>query len=174
MRRWCIVIVFLLLFLPITVNAHSGGTDSNGGHHDGDDYHYHHGYPAHDHYDMDDDGDLDCPYEFDDKTEQGSDNISGGSGTILKPKPTETETVPPPVESTKPLIDQEDKPFDPGQFMEDISQYLAVAIGLLLLLSLIISFFSKKAASLCAFLSCVLFMLDMILWGILSILDWFL
>lgn len=88
MRRWYIALAFLLILLhPFTVAAHSGGTDSHGGHHDGDDYHYHHGYPAHNHWDMDGDGDLDCPYYFDDKTGQNS-GSSGGSASILKPRET--------------------------------------------------------------------------------------
>ncbi len=62
-----ILVIFVFLSLCLSASAHSGGTDSNGGHHDGSDYHYHHGYPAHDHYDMDGDGDLDCPYYFIDK-----------------------------------------------------------------------------------------------------------
>lgn len=72
-----IVLVFLLL-LNFFVSAHSGKTDSNGGHYDHStgEYHYHHGYPAHDHYDMDGDGRKDCPYKFNNKTNSGS----GSSG----------------------------------------------------------------------------------------------
>lgn len=66
-------------FLVISVYAHSGKTDSIGGHTDSDtgEYHYHHGYPAHSHYDMDEDGYLDCPYDFDDKT-----GVNSGSSSI--------------------------------------------------------------------------------------------
>lgn len=66
--------VALLMLLTIVAFAHSGRTDSNGGHHNNStgEYHYHHGYSAHNHYDMDGDGDLDCPYEFDDKTNHGN------------------------------------------------------------------------------------------------------
>ena len=61
--------IFFLLFvfvLSLTVHAHPGKTDSNGGHtdHSTGDYHYHHGQPAHDHYDIDGDGIIDCPYNF--------------------------------------------------------------------------------------------------------------
>lgn len=65
----CIVAICLTLF-TIVASAHSGKTDSNGGHTDSStgEYHYHHGYPAHQHYDIDGDGIKDCPYEFDDKT----------------------------------------------------------------------------------------------------------
>ncbi len=70
-----------LLLLTTISYAHAGRTDSNGGHYNNStgDYHYHHGYSAHDHYDMDGDGYLDCPYDFDDKTNHG--NNSGGSST---------------------------------------------------------------------------------------------
>ena len=53
----------------VTVYSHPGRTDSSGGHRDSPtgEYHYHHGYPSHDHYDMDGDGYVDCPYNFDDK-----------------------------------------------------------------------------------------------------------
>lgn len=54
----------LLVAVTIESSAHSGGTDSRGGHrdHSTGDYHYHHGNPAHDHYDIDGDGIIDCPY----------------------------------------------------------------------------------------------------------------
>ena len=62
--------VVFLLALRINTNAHPGNTDGKGGHHDrsSGEYHYHHGYSAHQHTDMDGDGVLDCPYEFDNKT----------------------------------------------------------------------------------------------------------
>lgn len=43
--------IFFIIFSSITVLAHSGRTDSNGGHNDNinDGYHYHHGYSAHEH-----------------------------------------------------------------------------------------------------------------------------
>ena len=54
--------VFLALFLLLSCSAlaHSGRTDSNGGHRDSStgEYHYHHGYPAHQHIDGK------CPYAF--------------------------------------------------------------------------------------------------------------
>jgi hypothetical protein len=73
-------VLLILLVLPIRAYAHPGRTDSNGGHTDSDtgDYHYHHGYPAHDHYDMDGDGIIDCPYDFDDQTGENR-GSSGGS-----------------------------------------------------------------------------------------------
>ena len=69
-----ILTIALLASLVLCVNAHSGKTDSNGGHTDSStgEYHYHHGYSAHSHYDMDGDGDIDCPYDFKDKTDPSS------------------------------------------------------------------------------------------------------
>ncbi len=63
------ILAFLLLLcisLAIQVTAHSGRTDSNGGHYNRStgEYHYHHGYSAHSHYDMDEDGMRDCPYTY--------------------------------------------------------------------------------------------------------------
>lgn len=75
--------IVILCLISMPVFAHSGDTDSKGGHtdHSTGDYHYHHGYPAHDHYDMDGDGDRDCPYLFDDKTGIHSGNASSGSNS---------------------------------------------------------------------------------------------
>lgn len=75
-----ICIAFLItIALSISVSAHSGRTDANGGHTDSStgEYHYHHGYPAHDHWDIDGDGDIDCPYLFEDKTGNSSSTSSG-------------------------------------------------------------------------------------------------
>ena len=71
---YAFLIICALLGLTLIVKAHGGKTDGNGGHYDRSDgsYHYHHGYSAHDHYDMDGDGYKDCPYDFDDKTDHGS------------------------------------------------------------------------------------------------------
>ena len=54
-----LIICIALLTLSFIVAAHSGNTDSQGGHYNRstNEYHYHHGYPAHQH----DDGD--CPYD---------------------------------------------------------------------------------------------------------------
>ena len=67
----------LLLSLSLSVFAHAGGTDANGGHTDQStgEYHYHHGYPAHYHT-----GGR-CPYNFDDKTGQSSGSSSNGSNS---------------------------------------------------------------------------------------------
>lgn len=76
-----VLVVFLICYLSLAVYAHPGRTDSQGGHYDQGtgEYHYHHGYPAHDHYDMDGDGILDCPYDFEDRTGDNSGSTSDGS-----------------------------------------------------------------------------------------------
>lgn len=82
-RLLAFLLAFLLLLSP-TVLAHSGKTDANGGHYDRStgEYHYHHGYPAHQHYDMDGDGIIDCPYDFDDQTDHSSRSDSGSSHAV--------------------------------------------------------------------------------------------
>ena len=64
---------FIILSLCIFISAHSGGTDSKGGHHSGSSYHYHHGHPAHQHADIDGDGDEECLYEV----EQTASTVAG-------------------------------------------------------------------------------------------------
>lgn len=69
-KKCCLIIsvIFVLLFSTSIVFSHSGGTDSNGGHHDYSnvsglgDYHYHHGYGPHLH------TDGICPYESDNQS----------------------------------------------------------------------------------------------------------
>lgn len=60
------VVCFFCLIFAVSSYAHSGDTDSKGGHYNRStgDYHYHHGYPEHYHYDINNDGKLDCPYTF--------------------------------------------------------------------------------------------------------------
>lgn len=62
--RVLFLIVVVMLFLCLPVISHSGRTDSKGGHRNSatGEYHYHHGHSAHQHYDIDEDGILDCPY----------------------------------------------------------------------------------------------------------------
>ena len=67
MKKW-VSLFFAVVFafaLASVAYAHSGGTDSWGGHknHSTGEYHYHHGYSAHQHEDLDGDGDLECLYE---------------------------------------------------------------------------------------------------------------
>lgn len=60
MKKVFLILLILVIVLSITFPtfAHSGRTDSQGGHHDRSNgsYHYHHGYPAHDH------PNGECPY----------------------------------------------------------------------------------------------------------------
>lgn len=69
-----IIILFTVTF--IIIDAHSGGTDSKGGHRDSSTgtYHYHHGYPAHQH------TDGICPYDYDDNTSKSS-SVSSNTNT---------------------------------------------------------------------------------------------
>lgn len=71
----CFALVVASVVLCTVVCAHSGGTDSQGGHYNRStgQYHYHHGYPAHQHT-----GGV-CPYNFDDKTGQSSGTKGGGT-----------------------------------------------------------------------------------------------
>lgn len=86
-------VAMLILLLTIVAHAHPGRTDSSGGHYNNStgDYHYHHGYSAHDHYDMDGDGVLDCPYDFNDKTNHNS--SSGSSSTANSNKKTDKSEI---------------------------------------------------------------------------------
>lgn len=164
-KRTLLLILCAILILLASTNAaaHSGGTDSNGGHRDEDDYHYHHGYPAHDHLDMDGDGDLDCPYNFNDKTGQNSGNSSGGSAYIEKPfeYPTETNETDP----------QKNTPFDPYETMGTL---IAICICAPMVLALIFSPFNKKLATLLVFIAGIFFFLFMVLVLILRIIALFL
>lgn len=83
--------VMCLALVCITVFAHGGNTDANGGHTNSStgEYHYHHGYPAHQHTDIDGDGDIDCPYDFDDKTGW----LNGSNGSDVKEVIKEVEVV---------------------------------------------------------------------------------
>ena len=71
-------VVFLIIFFSLFyVCAHSGKTDSNGGHFDRStgEYHYHHGYSAHQH------TNGKCPYDFDDKTGENSGSSKTSTST---------------------------------------------------------------------------------------------
>lgn len=62
----CLITSLLSLFIALSCSAHSGRTDSKGGHynHGTGEYHYHHGTSAHQHYDINNDGVIDCPREY--------------------------------------------------------------------------------------------------------------
>lgn len=97
MKRWmCLLIVVLIALTSSSALAHSGGTDSSGGHtnHSTGEYHYHHGYPEHQHY-----GGV-CPYEDNDSAdyswEPGTDRytnfrVSSGNSAVWNAKETEEE-----------------------------------------------------------------------------------
>lgn len=82
-RRSIFIATLLFIILSaVTVYAHPGKTDSNGGHTDRStgEYHYHHGYPAHNHSDLDGDGVKEyCPYDHDDATDH-----TNVRGTVTK------------------------------------------------------------------------------------------
>lgn len=62
------------VLLPVTVSAHGGRTDSQGGHNSPSGYHYHHGYPAHQHYNGK------CPFETEVKTDQSGTTAKSTAG----------------------------------------------------------------------------------------------
>lgn len=75
-RIICLILsVTLMLISPLSVLAHPGRTDINGGHYNDEtgEYHYHHGFPAHQHVDGE------CPYDFLD----AADHTSSTTSTIL-------------------------------------------------------------------------------------------
>lgn len=77
MKRKLLTVLCLLsaVFLAVNCSAHSGKTDSKGGHYNSStgEYHYHHGYPAHRH------TNGECPYDFDDQTSHKTGSSSGTS-----------------------------------------------------------------------------------------------
>lgn len=79
-------IVTVVVMLMVSVSAHPGRTDSNGGHHNRStgEYHYHHGYPEHQH------TGGECPYSFDNQT--GKNSGGGGGQTKKESKTTEAVT----------------------------------------------------------------------------------
>ncbi len=80
MKKPAILFIVLLILIgacTLTVFAHSGRTDENGGHYDTStgEYHYHHGWPPHDH-----DG-GECPYDFVDNVDHDRDESSEDSSS---------------------------------------------------------------------------------------------
>ena len=89
---WFLTIFFamaaLAIFLSgsITAFAHSGRTDSDGGHtdHSTGEYHWHHGYPAHQHEDRDGDGYPEyCPYRIQGGNSNSGDRDCGREGCTI-------------------------------------------------------------------------------------------
>lgn len=70
-----IVLLILIGACTLTVFAHSGRTDEDGGHYDSStgEYHYHHGWPAHSH-----DGGK-CPYNFEDNVDHDRNSVSSST-----------------------------------------------------------------------------------------------
>ena len=68
-KGFAFALIFLIFVSVLTIvsSAHSGGTDSNGGHYNSQtgEYHYHHGYPAHSHVGG-------CPYDNEEEDDSGS------------------------------------------------------------------------------------------------------
>lgn len=101
-----IALLMVLIALSSSALAHSGRTDSSGGHYDRStgEYHYHHGYPAHQH------TDGICPYDFDDRTGENSGSSSGGSSSgaavVIVPTAAPTSTVEP-VPTPSPIVPDE-------------------------------------------------------------------
>ena len=64
----------------IRILAHSGRTDSNGGHwnHSTGEYHYHHGYPPHQH------ENGECPYDFKNNADKNSTSNNKTKNTTSK------------------------------------------------------------------------------------------
>ena len=91
-----LLLVLLCVAIPCVAFAHSGRTDGDGGHTESStgEYHWHHGYPAHDHYDMDGNGTIDCPYNFVDHTDHstGSSSSSSTSRTSVSTPRVVTQT----------------------------------------------------------------------------------
>lgn len=82
MKKCLICLLVMALILSFCAFAHSGRTDSKGGHtdHSTGEYHYHHGYSAHQH------TNGVCPYDFKNKTgaNSGYSNSSEDKGMTLE------------------------------------------------------------------------------------------
>lgn len=129
----------LCLILSVSVFAHPGGTDSSGGHYRGNtgEYHYHHGYPAHQHYDKDGDGILDCPYDFDDKTGSSSGSNKSSSKTPSKSSSKNEPSAKTPTKSTSKIESSTNKNLSQkvkDYFSEifDFISRLGISVGVML------------------------------------------
>lgn len=129
MKRILLFICFvacLIAMVATTVVAHPGRTDSQGGHTDQStgEYHFHHGYSAHDHYDMNGDGVVDCPYDFDDKT-----NHDGGGGYGYT-RPTEEVVKETEEETEDSKLSEYQKRYERDQKKKKISKILRTVLGI--------------------------------------------
>ena len=104
-----LILLVVLAFFTSPAYAHSGKTDGKGGHtdHSTGEYHYHHGYKAHQHYDIDGDGEADCPYEnlrIEKKPSSSNSTNSSKSSTTKK-----QDSIASTVSSEKPADNKSDK-----------------------------------------------------------------
>lgn len=74
MKKLFLILPLFLFLSAVTAYAHSGGTDANGGHQSPNGYHYHHGFPAHLH------ENDECPYDFEDATDDHQSGTSDSKG----------------------------------------------------------------------------------------------
>lgn len=83
MKKICIIISIVFLIFPVITSAHSGRTDSTGGHYDYStgEYHYHHGYSAHQHINGLCPYDADLEYLLPDKCPKCGDTINAENGS---------------------------------------------------------------------------------------------
>ena len=135
MRYSISILAFICLVLSISFvsSAHSGRTDSAGGHYDRStgEYHYHHGYPAHQH------PNGVCPYESNENDSDYQDSYVSetvpwrpyAAETVLQ-EDTPDETIPSESIPEAPLLDDEPDPFYLGNYLFLIP--LAFISGLLL------------------------------------------
>lgn len=89
LRFLLILSLAVVLLHPLSVYAHSGDTDSSGGHYDRDtgSYHYHcGGHPAHQHT-----GGI-CPYRYSSAKPSGSSSGSSNSSTTINPNNDDSDT----------------------------------------------------------------------------------
>lgn len=131
-----LLVTTVCLSVSVSAFAHSGRTDANGGHtnHSTGEYHYHHGYPAHQHSDMDGDGELDCPFYFEDKTGFSSENSSSSPQNPTMPTVKFEQSNEKPTTSEKPeTVPEESKTFfdhvrEVTSFLVDIACHLLLGL----------------------------------------------
>lgn len=111
------ILLLLIIFISIfTLSfAHSGRTDSNGGHYDSStgEYHYHHGYSAHQH-----NADGSCPYETELVIKDTTENSDSGEYKISNTEEDEDKKE---IERLEGLIT--DKENSIGKLTEEINDY---------------------------------------------------
>lgn len=106
MKKICnfVLIIFLLTFiLALNCSAHSGKTDSSGGHynHSTGEYHYHHGYPEHQH------PNGVCPYSY---------NNNSNNNAVTSPETIANDTEPEETTGVQGTIDKYTYDFDTFTF----------------------------------------------------------